>query len=58
MLPHLDKNAPNTNTYLFNNIVSIDEIEGLTGVNFFPDLPDAKETAVERFKSPGLWHTQ
>jgi hypothetical protein len=30
-------------------------IEELTGVNFFRDLPNAKETAVEQFQATQLW---
>lgn len=58
LLPHMDENVGSTNTYLFNHITKIDEIEALTGIDFFPELPDQRETAVEALKSPGLWNTQ
>jgi len=46
--------------YLKNHIVSIDEIEQVTGINFLPKLQDddpAKEAAVEAFKPQSLWAT-
>ena len=58
LLPHLDENVGSTNSYLRNHITTIDEIERLTGIDFFPELPDARETVVEAFESPGLWNTQ
>ncbi len=58
LLPHLDENVGSTNTYLRNHITRIDEIEQLTGIDFFPELPDTRETVVEAFESPGLWNTQ
>ncbi len=58
LLPHLDQGVGSTNTYLRNHITTIDEIEKLTGIDFFPELPDARETVVEAFRSPGLWNTQ
>lgn len=36
--------------------VSIDELETLTGIDFFCNLPDAVENAVERNCDPGLWN--
>ena len=46
LLPHLDENVGSTNTYLRNHITRIDEIEQLTGIDFFPELPDTRETVV------------
>lgn len=57
LLPHLDQNVGNTNNYLFKHITTIDEIEALTGIDFFPELPDQRENAVEAFRSPALWNT-
>lgn len=57
LLPHLDQSVGNTNNYLFKHIATIDEIEELTGIDFFSALPDQRENAVEAFKSPGLWNT-
>ena len=58
LLPHLDESVGSTNTYLRNHITTIDEIEQLTGIDFFPELADQREAAVEAFKSPGLWNTE
>jgi DNA/RNA endonuclease G (NUC1) len=58
LLPHLDQGVGSTNTYLRNHITTIDEIEQLTGIDFFPELPDERETVVEAFRAPGLWNTQ
>ena len=37
------------------NLTSIDKIEELTGFDFFPDMPAAKQRAVERAVASGLW---
>lgn len=58
LLPHLDQNVGSTNTYLRNHITTIDEIEQLTGIDFFPELPDARETVVEAFQAPAVWNTR
>jgi len=58
ILPHLDESVGSTKPYLFDHIATIDEIEAVTGIDFFPELPDQRETAVEAFRSPGLWNTQ
>jgi endonuclease G len=58
ILPHLDQSVGSTNPYLSNHIVTIDEIESITGTDFFPELADERETIVESFRSPGLWDTQ
>jgi endonuclease G len=41
--------------YLTSRLTTIAAIEELTGVNFFRDLPNAKETAVEQFQATQLW---
>lgn len=58
LLPHRDEDVFNTNQHLRSHIVSIDEIESLTGIDFLPGLPDQREEAVERFVAPALWNTQ
>lgn len=58
ILPHLDEGVGSSNPYLSQHIVTIDEIESLTGTDFFPELPDQRETIVEAFRAPGLWETQ
>ena len=37
-------------------IVSVDSIEKLTGVDFWPDLPAATERELEAKRAPDLWH--
>ena len=37
--------------------VSIDQVEALTGLNFFPNLPDEIETRLESQKNPADWLT-
>lgn len=58
ILPHLDESVGSTNPYLRDHIATIDEIEAVTGIDFFPELPNQRETAVEAFRSPALWNTQ
>lgn len=41
--------------YFQGHIVSIDEIESLTGYDFFPDMSATKQRAVERGVAAGLW---
>ncbi len=55
LLPHDNRSNTNNDNHLRRNITSIDEIEGLTGIDFFPELPDDQEAMVESFVSPGLW---
>ncbi len=38
-----------------DHTLSIDELEILTGIDFFPALPDSIETVVEREKDPDWW---
>ena len=61
LLPHTDNEVP-TNlsppaklAYLQDHIVSIDQIETVTGYDFFPDMPAVKQKAVERSVAAGLW---
>lgn len=58
ILPHVDQSVGSTNPYLRDHIATIDEVEAVTGIDFFPELHDARESAVEAFRSPGLWNTQ
>lgn len=58
LLPHNNQNIRRPDRYLADHIVSIDEIEALTGIDFFPNLPDDREAIVERFVAPALWSTQ
>lgn len=49
------KHIANTDTNYKNYAVSIDELEEKTGIDFFCNLPDDIETAVERDLNTGLW---
>jgi endonuclease G len=41
---------------LKNFIVSVDEIEKLTNIDFFSSLPDDLEVSLEANKSPSGWN--
>lgn len=41
--------------WLETNITSIDEIEAVSGFDFFLDMPDSQQRAVERSIASGLW---
>ena len=43
LVPHEDSNKP-----LYEFVVSVDTIEKLTGIDFFPKLPDALENVLEK----------
>lgn len=36
-------------------LVSVDEIEEKSGLDFFPDLPDELEEGIERVRATKLW---
>jgi endonuclease G, mitochondrial len=61
LLPHTDNEVPKTLpiedklAYLQDHIVSIDEIEALSGYDFFSEMSDIREKAVERSVAAGLW---
>jgi endonuclease G len=61
LLPHTDDTVPETLPkpkkleYLQDHIVSIDQIEAVTGYDFFPEMPAIKQKAVERSVAAGLW---
>ncbi len=50
LMPHKDSKQP-----LYNFVVSVDEIEALTGIDFFPQLDDQIETKLEASKSYKNW---
>jgi endonuclease G, mitochondrial len=50
LVPHEDSELP-LNTF----VVSIDKIEKITGIDFFPKLPDAVETKIERSSDYKGW---
>lgn len=50
LVPHQDSEKP-----LYQFVVSIDEIEKMTGIDFFPKLPDAIENKLEKSKDYKGW---
>jgi endonuclease G len=50
LMPHKESKNP-----LYNFVVSIDEIEEITGIDFFPELPDAIEDKLEASNSYKSW---
>ncbi len=50
LVPHKESNKP-----LYDFIVSIDDIEHKTGIDFFPELPDTIETKLESSTNYKNW---
>jgi len=50
LVPHEDSNKP-----LFEFVVSVDSIESLTGIDFFPNLDDLVENEIESSKNYKDW---
>ncbi|WP_420575036.1 DNA/RNA non-specific endonuclease [Kordia sp.] len=50
LIPHKDSNKP-----LYEFVVSVDEIEKRTGIDFFPGLEDAKENKLEAMNTYKQW---
>ncbi|MCH4551565.1 DNA/RNA non-specific endonuclease [Aestuariibaculum lutulentum] len=50
LMPHKDSNKP-----LYDFVVSVDSIEKLTGIDFFPELDDAIENKLEASSSYKNW---
>lgn len=50
LLSHKDSDLP-----LYRFVVSVDEIEKLTGIDFFPELDDANENKIEASSSYKSW---
>jgi len=50
LVPHKESNKP-----LYDFVVSIDDIEQKTGIDFFPELPDTIETKLESSTSYKNW---
>ena len=40
---------------LRNFVVSVDDIEKITGIDFFPELPENKQSAFESSKNTTGW---
>lgn len=54
-MEHKDYRMAPTDAMVKGSIVSIDALEQLTGIDFFPNLPDAAELPVEATCTPGDW---
>ena len=50
LMPHKDSNKP-----LYEFVVSVDDLEQLTGIDFFPGLEDALENKLESSSSYKAW---
>ena len=50
LVPHKESNRP-----LYEFVVSIDQLERITGIDFFPNLPDAIEDKLEASNSCKNW---
>ena len=50
LIPHIDSNLP-----LYKFVVSIDEIERLSSIDFFPNLPDNLENQLEKSSDYKDW---
>ncbi len=50
LIPHKESKSP-----LYNFVVTIDDIEKLTGIDFFPELPDTIENKLESSNSYKNW---
>ena len=44
-----------SNKALYEYVVSVDRIEALTGIDFFPKLDDKTENALEKNTDSKLW---
>jgi endonuclease G len=49
------ENHGHNNPKMFQNATTVDEVERLTGINFFPNLPDDVERTVEASFSAAAW---
>jgi endonuclease G len=50
LMDHKDSDLP-----LYEFVVSVDEVEALTGINFFPELQDNIENKLEASSSYKSW---
>jgi endonuclease G len=50
LMPHKNSNRP-----LYEYVVSVDEVENLTGIDFFPELEDRLENKLEASSSYKAW---
>ena len=47
--------GPISGSRLVNYLTSVDEVEKVTGFDFFSELPDDIENKIEAIDSPGIW---
>ncbi|EDV22538.1 uncharacterized protein TRIADDRAFT_58868 [Trichoplax adhaerens] len=60
VLPHIDSFTPQCQVYhsnLFHHVASVREIEKLTGLNFFPNMPIQLQDMIESDSPTDLWPT-
>ena len=59
LLPHNNDSQPNGQyrAYLTAHITTIDQIEAMTGIDFFPGLATSRETVLESTPAAALWPT-
>ena len=51
----LFKHEDNTDAFLGDYAMSIDQLEALTGFDFFCNLPDSREKVIESTYNPSIW---
>ncbi len=58
LLPH-NNNKNSKDSYFKSKVATIDAIEALTGIDFFPDMESLREASIEAGKASGLgmWFT-
>ena len=49
-LPHQESNQP-----LYKFVTSVDHVEALTGIDFFPELDDEVENKIEALSDYKIW---
>ena len=54
-LEHKDYGHKGSKQRMLQHVVSVAELQTLTGIDFFHNLPDAVEAAVERIAIPSAW---
>ena len=55
LLPHTFESVGGSEAYVLTKFATINEVEALTGYDFFPDLSAADENELESFKADDLW---
>jgi len=55
LLPHSFTSVGGSAKYIKTKFATIDEVEAITGYDFFPDLPSAQENELESFQAEDFW---